>query len=512
MFLWLILAPLLCPATSKAETSAYAPPTFRDQERTARLVTLLPEVDRIFDEVAAARHIPAITYGVLLDDKLVHARSLGFANLERKIPAASDTRFRIASMTKSFVALAALRLRDEGKLRLDDPVANYLPELQAVRPLTADSPVLSVRQLMTMSTGLPEDNPWGDQQMAISAEALRRFVRDGLSFSTPAGTSYEYSNLGFVLLGQVVSKAAGVPFQKYITEKILTPLGMTNTVWEYADVPNDKLALGYRWEHDMWRLEPILHDGEGAACGGLITTLDDFARYVAFHLDAWPARDDPDTGPVHRATVREMHLPSVFSGFAASSKLIDGTTPNPSVAFYNYGLGWRRDARGVVQIAHSGGLPGYGSNYRFAPDHGVAIIAFCNLTYGPMSTACGRAFNLLLERGALPARTLPASAILETRRGELAELIGTWDGVLGEKILADNFFLDRSRADWITLARETLAKAGQLGAPGPVTAENQLRGTFRIPGEKGSIEVYFTLTPERVPKVQELSLTFVPKS
>src|SRR6185369_1444265 len=165
-----------------------------------------------------------------------------------------------------------------------------------------DSPPITIRHLMTMTTGLPEDNPWGDRQMADTKAELEKLVGSGLSFSNPPGQSFEYSNLGFMLLGRIVTKVAGVRFQDYITEKILKPLGMKNTVWEYADIPADKLALGYRWEHDAWRLEPILHDGEGAALGGIITTLDDFSRYVAFHLSVWPARDDPDTGPVRRAT------------------------------------------------------------------------------------------------------------------------------------------------------------------------------------------------------------------
>src|SRR5438034_11555274 len=133
----------------------------------------------------------------MVDGQLIHRRSLGLANVEKKIPAASDTRFRIASMTKSFVAMAALKLRDDGKLRLDDPVVNYLPAASHLHPPTSDSPVITIRHLMTMSTGLPEDNPWGDQIMSISAEALWKLVNDGLSFSNPSGQQYEYSNLGF---------------------------------------------------------------------------------------------------------------------------------------------------------------------------------------------------------------------------------------------------------------------------------------------------------------------------
>jgi CubicO group peptidase (beta-lactamase class C family) len=287
---------------------AYAPPAFTDHARRQRVEAVLPELDRLYADVAASKHLPGLVYGVVLNGKLVHARAIGFANLERKVPATGDTRFRIASMTKSFVVMAALDLRDKGTLNLDDPVSKHLPEFGRVRLPTIDSPEVTIRNLMTMTTGLPEDNPWGDRQMAITNDALERFVGGGLSFSNPPGQSYEYSNLGFVLLGKIVSKGAGVRFQDYITETILRPLGMKNTAWEFSSVPADTLAVGYRWEHEAWTRAPLLHDGDGAAMGGLITTVDDFSRYVAFHLSAWPARDDSEQGPVRRATVREMTI------------------------------------------------------------------------------------------------------------------------------------------------------------------------------------------------------------
>src|SRR4029079_1959957 len=152
----------------------------------------------------------------------------------------------------------------------------------------------------------------GDRQMAITRDSLRDFVKGGLSFSNPPGQEYDYSNLGFVLLGQVITKAAKMPVQRYITENLLRPLGMDHTGWEYSNYASGKFAVGYRWEHEAWNLEPILHDGEGAACGGIITTLNDFARYVAMHLDAWPARDDAETGPVRRSTPRGLHKPINF--------------------------------------------------------------------------------------------------------------------------------------------------------------------------------------------------------
>lgn len=494
------------PAASFAQSSpiAYATPAFTDGERLARVQAVLPAVDKMYTELAEKEHLPGLVYGVMLDGKLIHMRTAGLANVERKLPVSGATQFRIASMSKSFVAMAALKLRDHGKLRLDDPVSKYLPELRKVRMPTTDAPVLTVRHLMTMTAGLPEDNPWGDRQMALSNAELEKLIGAGLSFSTSPGQSFEYSNLGFVMLGKVVSKAAGMRFQDYVSKQILQPLGMNSSGWEYAKVPADKLALGYRWTGSGWELEPMLHDGDAAAMGGMLTSMDDFSRYVAFLLDAWPARDGADNGPVRRSSAREMQLPQAFAGLAANTTLVGGKTLNPKVSFYGYGLSWGRDSRDVVIVGHSGGLPGFGSQFRFAPDHGVAVIAFTNLRYGQVYGPTNKALNMLIEDAKLPPRSITPSAILLRRKEQVAEMIQSWEPGLSARITADNFFLDRSQADWVTLSREQLAKLGKIVSIGPIKAENQLRGSFLVVGETGSVCVRFTLTPDREPKVQEL--------
>lgn len=483
-----------------------AAPALAEAGRAERVAALMPEIDKLYADLASAEHLPGLTIGVVLDGKLVHARSFGLSNVERKTAVAADTEFRIASMTKSFVAMAVMKLRDEGKLGLDDPVVKYLPELRGVTLPTADSPALTIRQLMTMTTGLPEDNPWGDRQMQIDNAELARFVGAGLSFSNAPGEAFEYSNLGYVMLGKVVSKVAGMRFQDFVTREILLPLGMRHTRWEYTQAAPGKLALGYRWEHGAWKPEPILHDGDGAAMGGLITTMDDFARYVAFHLDASPARDGPDMGPVRRASVREMQQPRVFTGMAPKATLADDKTPNPKVTFYGYGLSWTRDSRDVVIVGHSGGLPGYGSQYRFAPQHGIGVIAFSNLRYAPVYGPTTKVLERLIERAQLERRPVAVSAILATRQRQVAELVQSWDPALGASIAAENFFLDRSREDWVAASKTQLEKIGKVIAVGPIKAENQLRGSFALVGETGTVDVSFTLTPEREPKVQFIEL------
>jgi CubicO group peptidase (beta-lactamase class C family) len=506
----LLISIVVCAAAIAAPAQRYAAPRFAESpaERESKARTVFADVDKVFNDFAAEKHTPGLVWGIVLDGKLVHTGATGFANVEKKIPAAAETRFRIASMSKSVTALAIMKLRDAGKLSLADPVEKFLPEFRAIGPLTVDSPPITIRHLLTMTPGFPEDNPWGDRQLAVGVKEFSEFIAGGVARANPPGVGFEYSNLAFALLGQIVAKASGTPYQRYITREILEPLGMGDTRYEFADVPPEKLALGYRRAGDGWQLEPLLHDGVYGAMGGILTTLPDFARYVSFHLAAYPPRDDADNSIVRRASVREMHQPGVISN-VGTFKNAEGETI-ARASGYNFGLGWARDGRNIVSLSHGGGLPGFGSYYAFYPDHGFGVIAFANLTYAGPGGATFKAAALLLDKAKLAARELPVSAILQTRKQQVAELIQSWDAKLANALVAENFFPDRSREDWLKLSREMLAKLGAVKTIGEIVPENQLRGTFPIVGEKGRVDVFFTLTPEKSAKLQQLRLTFVP--
>ncbi len=491
--------------TVQVVSDSYKPPEFIHDQRAEKIKSIAPALQFLFEKYAALRKIPGVAWGIVVDDQLVASGAAGLINLEKKIPAATTSCFRIASMTKSFTAMAIMKLRDEGKLSLSDPVAKYIPGMSNLEYPTGDSPVIDIENLLTMTAGFPEDNPWGDRQLAEPDSMLMGLVARGISFSNPPSCKYEYSNTGYALLGHIVSVVSEKPFQEYIRENILLPLGMEHTYWEYDSVPGDRLAQGYRWEDDQWKKEPMLHDGSYGAMGGLITTIEDFSKYVSLHLSAWPPRSGQDEGPVKRSTLREMQTPH-FPRLYAKATDWDGE-PCAGFSGYGFGLGISEDCHGIKVVSHGGALPGFGSKYIFLPDYGIGVMAFGNRTYtGPLPY--NEVMKLLIDKLDLQPRQLPPSDILLKRQKQIVQLITKWHPDLEAEILAENFYLDKSREVRMAEVKKILDKTGPVRSMDEIKPENQLRGSFKLRAEHGIIDVFFTLTPEKEPKVQDLDVTF----
>ncbi len=502
------LTTLLCLLTALAVAQPYQPPAFMDPNRAATVKALAPKIDAIYREWATKQHFPGLTYGVVVDGQLILSGNTGFTDVAQKTPATPQSVFRIASMSKSVTAMAILKLRDAGKLTLDDPISRFIPEAKNLRSFATDAPAITIRDLLTHAGGFPEDNPWGDRQLADTDAELLRHLREGVSFSNVPGIRYEYSNMGFALLGRIITVVAKQPYQQYITEQIFKPLGMTHTEWEYTRVPAAQLAHGYRWLNEQWVEEPLLADGSYGAMGGLLTSIDDFARYVALHLSAWPPRSDAESPVLKRSSLREMHLPRTFRDMNPAFRLPSGRT-TPIVNHYAYGLGWSHDVDNREYVGHSGGLPGFGSQWRMLPDYGIGVIAFGNLTYAGLNTPNWAVIDLLLTEAKLQPRQLPVSAILAQRKAELMTLLPDWTEAEKTPIFAENFFPDESLADRQKASKAMFANIGKVVRVGELKPENQLRGQFRIEGERGAVDVFFTLTPERPALIQQLDLTEV---
>ena len=447
--------------------------------------------------------MPGAAWGIVVDGRLAHAGTHGLRDVVSGSAVDAGTVFRIASMTKSFTALAILKLRDEGKLTLDDPVEQHVPELEALRYPTDDAPRLTIRHLLTHSGGFPEDNPWGDRQLAISDARMTDLLRAGLPFANPPGVAYEYSNFGFAILGRIVSNVSGRPYARYVREAILEPLGMHATTLEPADVPRDRLALGYRRDGTGWALEPALADGAFGAMGGMLTSMDDLGRYVGFMLSAWPARDGDDRGPVRRASLREMQQVSrmrpatVTGGRDAPLHLLAGG--------YGYGLRVSQTCQFDHVVAHAGGLPGYGSLMTWLPDYGVGLVAAGNLTYTAWGPPFDAALAALARTGALQPRAVQPAPALRTARDAVNALLARWDDAVAEGVAADNLFLDRPLAERRAEVETLRTRHGQCVADDTWEVDNPLRGAWTLRCDRGQVRAAITLSPTVPARIQHLS-------
>lgn len=481
----------------------YPAPRFTDPTRVQRLTAAMPEIDRLFQAYATEKKIPGMVWGVVIDDRLTHVGTFGVRDRASGARIDADTAFRIASMTKSFTALAVLKLRDQGKLSLEDPVSRWIPAFARMERPTADTPPLTLRQLLSHSAGFPEDNPWGDQQLAATDAMMDAWLAAGIPFSTAPGTRYEYSNYAFGLLGRVVTMASGRPYEQFVREEILAPLQMNGTTFEFTDVPTARRAVGYRLEPaGTFSEEPPLPHGVFGAMGGLLTTANDMGRYVAFQLAAWPPRDDAERGPVNRASVREMtHM---WTPANLASQVTDGRS-QASMSGYGYGLRVSMDCRFSHIVAHGGGLPGFGSYMAWLPEYGVGMFAMTTLTYSGPGDTISQAWNALRATGALqPRQWTPTARQLEVA-ATLQRLWNRWDEAEARQVAAMNFFLDapfaQRQAELDVLKREV----GACSAAGPVLPENWMRGQFNLTCERGTVGVFFTLAPTEPPLLQHLS-------
>ena len=494
---------------SAGATGVVPPARFDDSARLKKLGGAYPAVDKAFRAPVEAGVTPGMAWGIVVDGELVHTGVAGVREVSSKAPVEPRTAFRIASMTKSFTAAAILPLRDAGKLSLEDRVERWVPELRGWRPATADAAPLTVRMLLTHGGGFPEDNPWGDRQLALPDDDFSRMLKGGLLRSTSPGTEFEYSNTGFALLGRIVTRASGIPYARYVEQKLLRPLGMTSTWWSVQAVREAERAHGYRKTDAGFEEELPLGDGAYGPMGGLVTTVPDLARWVALQLQAWPPRDDADSGPVRRSSLREMQTLA-----RAADPDVHRDTPSAPLALYSggygFGLGSTRTCELDRVVGHSGGLPGWGSQMRWIPSAGVGVIAFTNVTYGGphgsvLVKAIREAVDALLRSGGLvPRRPTPAPALLEAQAG-VNRLVSAWDDAEAKALGAENFFLDSSLEERRKGLQELRTRHGACRSEGPLETVNALRGRWTLRCERGTVRFFATVAPTG--KLQQLDVT-----
>lgn len=479
---------LVAPAQAQAET----------------IEQVMPKLDRIFADYAQTAPMPGLVYGVVKDGRLIHVQGYGVQDMDAKAPVSADSRFRIASMSKAFTALAILKLRDDGKLRLDDLAEAYVPEMKGWHYPTADSPRITVRDLLTHTAGFVEDNPWGDRQQVLPEAEFTKMLKAGVPFARAPGLGFEYSNFGYATLGRIVSNVSGMPYERYIAERIMAPLGMASTGYDIFRSPPGSRAIGYRWQDGGWLREPDMKDGAFGAMGGVETTANDYAKWVGFLLSAWPARDGADAGPVRRTTVREI---------VEGVNMPRGVMRNPSYGgapcrqAATYGMAWQviDDCDLGRVVTHTGGYPGYGSVVLLLPDKGIGLFAFGSRTYNGASPAAWRALLALQAAGVLEERGVPVSPGL-AQAYDAARAIWAKGDVEGAPI-AMNVLMDRDAGRWKAELAGLKQQLGNCAGSEPIGPISAMEGFFTWTCEKGRLKGRVQRAPTQEVTIQALSYT-----
>jgi len=356
--------------------------------------------------------------GVVHQDELAWSGGVGFADAAAGRPAGPDVLYRIASITKTFTGTAIMRLRDAGKLDLDDPAVQWLPELAASgSPQTIGR--VTIRRLLSHESGLTGDPPgtdWAVRTPVYQGFAAANLARAGEIF-TAIGPNLQpkYSNLGYQLLGEIVRRASGDEYPVYLRREILAPIGLCDTGFEPLDAAHAaRCATGYGGRSFSDELEVAPQLANIWAEGGLWSTVADVGRWLSFQLRAHG--DDPQDSPVlAAASLREMHKPRYLS---------DDTWTEA------YGISWyavRKDD--VTWVQHSGGLHGFTSNACFDPKRKVGAVVLVN--------GVADAPELSMELASIAGRLSEAAAPVVRRRAPTPEDYQSLLGLYASAVMDD---------------------------------------------------------------------------
>lgn len=304
------------------------------------------------------RGLPGAVVGVVSDQQLVWSQGYGFADLKGKIPMNAATKFRMASHSKLFNATAVMQLREDGKLRLDDPVSKYLPWFKA-KPAGDDDGVITIEQLLTHSSGLPREagDHWSSDTFPTREELQRLFADRKAAF--PPSTRVKYSNLAVSVAGMLVEEVSGLSWADYVGKNIFKPLGMSDSS---VDQNVAGLAVGYgrRLPDGSRTVMPFIDARSMGAAAGITSNVEDMAKFVSAQF-----RKGPRGGAqiLSSGSLREMHR-------------VRSMEENWSSGF---GLGFAVSRiKDKTYIGHAGVYRGYTTRTYIQLDDKIGVIVLTN--------------------------------------------------------------------------------------------------------------------------------------
>ena len=309
---------------------------------TLPAAALADPVDDFVRKQLEASRVPGLSLAVIKDGTVVKVAGYGFADRDKRIPAQPDTVYKIGSVSKQFIATAVMLLVQDGRLTLDDPIGRYLKD-----PPASWSPI-TIRHALTHTAGLVRESPaFAPTRIQSDADVIAAAYPLPLRFAP--GQKWEYSNVGYFILADVIRVVSGRPWPEFLRDRVFAPVEMRST-WP-TNAAIDKRAVGYTGNDNSRRADdwPALR-----ASGAFLSTVLDLAKWDA----------ELSTARILQGESRRQMWTPV--------RLNDGS-PAP------YGFGWHVDTfRGHRRIRHGGGLPGFVSEYARFEDDRVTIIVLTN--------------------------------------------------------------------------------------------------------------------------------------
>lgn len=355
--------------------SAISSPVLSQDKK--RLGEELKKFQSLYQQSVKDWGIVGSSFALIHDNQVVEKQFYGMAHVDNKTPVDEDTIYHWASITKTFTGLAIMQLRDDGKIKLDDPIVKYVPELRDVHNPFGNIEEITVRHLLSHTAGFRASTfPWGGDKDWHPAEPPKwAQVAAMLPYTQvefKPGSKYSYSNPGIVFLGRLIEKVAGEDFEVYVEKNILRPLAMHRSFFDTTP----RHLLRHR-SHSYWRneddtLKPYRFDmdtGITVSNGGLNAPLPDMLKYINF-LMGDPKKQAVYDGLLDRKSLEEMWQPVADS---TEKDAIHGQNYKESIGLTYF----IEDNFGMRFVAHSGGQNGFTTHFYYHPESRTAyLVAF----------------------------------------------------------------------------------------------------------------------------------------
>jgi CubicO group peptidase (beta-lactamase class C family) len=423
---------------------------------SAREPTDFTPVRRLIERAIDSGEVPSFAIAVVKDGQIIWEEGFGMAGSGSVKPATAHTMYSLASISKPITATGLMMLVDQGTLKLDSPVNDYLGDAKVVSRAD-ETQQASVRQLANHSSGLPLHYQFFYNTLQKDVISRDESIRRYGVLVTPPGEVYQYANLGYGILDHVIERVSEQPFGTFMQEQVFGPLGMHHTAL-HAPANKTTLPVAERIGPDGKTIPYYGFDHDGASA--FYSSAHDLARFAMFHLQT-PL--DDQTPPLTADSIKAMQTPTA-----------------PIDASSGYGIGWRidEDDHGQRVVSHSGGMPGVRTWLVMLPEHKIAVVALTNRSSDLPFRAGREALSVLLPEYAVARRKAEREMSTFSPPQEFrpdAALAGLWRGTV------ETYAGSRQLTLWIHPDGDLEAQlAGQLKAhvSNARLTDGMLLGTF----------------------------------